>query len=43
MNDFKVAVAQIGSLPQDSRASADKAAATLREAAGNGARIVVFP
>lgn len=40
---FKVAVAQIASLPDDSLATAEKAAATLREAAGQGARLVVFP
>lgn len=40
---FKVAVAQIASIPTDSLATARKAAATLREAAGKGARLVVFP
>ncbi|MFN3293663.1 MAG: nitrilase-related carbon-nitrogen hydrolase, partial [Gemmobacter sp.] len=40
---FKVAVAQIASIPTDSLATARKAAATLREAAGQGARLVVFP
>lgn len=40
---FKVAVAQIASLPTDSLATAEKAAATLRQAAGQGARLVVFP
>jgi nitrilase len=39
----KVAVAQIGALPWDSRATAEKAAATLRQAAAQGARLVVFP
>lgn len=39
----KVAVAQIGSLPDDPLATAEKAAATLRQAAGQGARLVVFP
>ena len=40
---FTVAVAQIGSLPTDPLATAHKAAATLREAAAKGARLVVFP
>ena len=40
---FKVAVAQIASLPTDPLATAHKAAATLREAAAEGARLVVFP
>lgn len=40
---FTVAVAQIGSLPADPLATAHKAAASLREAAANGARLVVFP
>ncbi|GGE06021.1 nitrilase [Gemmobacter megaterium] len=40
---FKVAVAQIASIPADSLATAEKTAATLRDAAGQGARLVVFP
>lgn len=40
---FKVAVAQIASFPTDPLATARKAAATLREAAAEGARLVVFP
>lgn len=40
---FTVAVAQIASDPLDSLATAEKAAATLRQAAGRGARLVVFP
>ncbi|MGV8988474.1 MAG: carbon-nitrogen hydrolase family protein [Cypionkella sp.] len=40
---FTVAVAQIGSLPEDPLATAVKAAATLREAAAKGAKLVVFP
>jgi nitrilase len=40
---IKVAVAQIGSLPDDPMATAQKAAATLRQAAAQGARLVVFP
>jgi len=40
---FTVAVAQIGSFPTDPLATAHKAAATLREAAAKGARLVVFP
>jgi nitrilase len=43
MTPFIAAVAQIGSLPQDPLATAEKAAATLREAAAKGARLVVFP
>lgn len=43
MTPFTAAVAQIGSLPQDPLATAEKAAATLREAAAKGARLVVFP
>ncbi|NJM31280.1 MAG: carbon-nitrogen hydrolase family protein [Rhizobiales bacterium] len=42
-NPFTAAVVQIGSLPDDSLATARKAAANLREAASNGARLVVFP
>lgn len=40
---FTVAVAQIGSLPDDPAATATKAAASLRTAAAMGARLVVFP
>lgn len=40
---IKVAVAQIGSLPWDPIATAEKAAATLRQASAQGARLVVFP
>ena len=38
-----VAVVQAGSVPFDAEASVDKAIARLREAAGNGAELVVFP
>ena len=38
-----VAVVQAGSVPFDAEASVDKAIASLREAAGNGAELVVFP
>ncbi|MDI1295448.1 MAG: carbon-nitrogen hydrolase family protein [bacterium] len=40
---FKAAVVQAASLPCDSLASAAKAAGLIREAAGAGARLVVFP
>jgi len=40
---FTVAVAQLAADPLDARASAAKAAAAIREAAGHGARLVVFP
>lgn len=40
---FTVAVAQIASFPEDALATARKAAATMREAAANGARLIVFP
>lgn len=40
---FLAATAQIGAIPADPMATAEKAAATLREAAGQGARLVVFP
>ena len=40
---FKAAVVQIASIPADPLATAEKAAARLREAAGNGAKLVVFP
>ena len=39
----KVAVVQIGSIPTDPLATAQKAAGFLRQAAGQGARLVVFP
>lgn len=38
-----VAVVQMASIPTDSRATAAKAANQLREAATNGAKLVVFP
>ena len=40
---FKAAVIQAASLPCDSVASAGKAAALIREAAANGAKLAVFP
>lgn len=40
---FTVAVAQIASDPLNALATAEKAAATLRQAAQRGARLVVFP
>ncbi|MGE0815781.1 MAG: carbon-nitrogen hydrolase family protein [Vicinamibacterales bacterium] len=40
---FSVAVAQLASLPYDPGASAAKAAGAIREAARQGARLVVFP
>lgn len=40
---FTAAVVQMASVPSDPLATAEKAAARLREAAGNGARLVVFP
>ena len=43
MTAFKVAVVQMASNPNDSLATAGAAAARLREAAGQGARLVVFP
>ncbi|MFN3970196.1 MAG: carbon-nitrogen hydrolase family protein [Gemmobacter sp.] len=43
MTPFTAAVAQIGALPTDPMATAEKAAATLREAASHGARLIVFP
>ncbi|MGC2941290.1 MULTISPECIES: carbon-nitrogen hydrolase family protein [unclassified Brevibacterium] len=39
----KVAVVQAGSIPFDAEASIDKAMTKLREAAANGAELVVFP
>ena len=43
MPPFKVAVVQMASNPNDAMATAGVAAARLREAAGQGARLVVFP
>lgn len=43
MKPFKAAVAQAASNPVDPLASAEKAAAMIREAAGEGARLIVFP
>jgi nitrilase len=40
---WKAAVAQIASIPDDSVASARKAADAIRKAAGEGARLIVFP
>lgn len=40
---FRAAVVQAAALPQDALASARKAAALVREAAANGARLIVFP
>lgn len=40
---FKAAVVQAASLPRDSLASAEKAAALIYKAAGKGARLIVFP
>ena len=40
---FTAAVVQMASVPSDALATAEKAAARLREAAGNGAKLVVFP
>lgn len=40
---YTVAVAQIAALPDDPLATAQKAAAYLRQAAASGARLVVFP
>lgn len=42
-NPFKVAVVQAASLPQDSMATARKAAQLIQEAAANGAKVMVFP
>lgn len=42
-NLFKVAVVQAESLPQNSIASAEKAADLIKEAATKGAKIIVFP
>jgi len=43
MTTYKAAVVQASSIPFDPIASAEKAAALLREAAAAGARLVVFP
>ena len=43
MTPFKVAVVQMASNPNDALATAGDAAARLREAAAQGARLVVFP
>lgn len=40
---FKAAVVQAASLPEDSMASAAKAASLIDEAAGAGAKLIVFP
>ncbi|MBB5702222.1 nitrilase [Ochrobactrum daejeonense] len=40
---WKAAVAQIASIPDDSLASARKAAGAIRKAAGEGAKLIVFP
>lgn len=40
---FTAAVVQIASIPADPMATAEKAAAQLREAAAKGAKLVVFP
>ena len=40
---FKAAVVQAASLPRDSLASAAKAAGLIRKAAGQGAKLIVFP
>jgi nitrilase len=43
MTAFKVAVVQMASSPNDAATTAQNAAARLREAAGQGAQLVVFP
>ncbi|GLQ06857.1 carbon-nitrogen hydrolase family protein [Sneathiella chinensis] len=43
MNKVKVAVAQISSVPDNSVATAEKAAAYIEHAATKGARLLVFP
>lgn len=43
MTNIKAAVAQTASIPADPLASAEKAAAQIREAAGKGAKLIVFP
>ena len=40
---WKAAVAQFGSVPDDPVAAAQKAAGIIHEAAGEGARLIVFP
>lgn len=40
---WKAAVAQFGSVPDNPTASAQKAAGIIREAAGEGAQLIVFP
>lgn len=40
---FTAAVAQLASNPGSALATAEKAAATIRDAAGKGARLIVFP
>src|SRR3546814_17281832 len=40
---FKAAVVQAASLPEDSMASAATAASLIDEAAGAGAKLIVFP
>lgn len=43
MTSYKAAVAQAASFPRDSRASAGKAAQLIHQAAGEDARLIVFP
>jgi nitrilase len=43
MQSFTAAVVQMASVPSDPMATAENAAARLREAAAKGARLVVFP
>lgn len=43
MTRYQAAVAQAASLPQNPEASAEKAARLIHEAAGQGARLIVFP
>ncbi len=43
MTSFRAAVVQASSVPQDSRAAADKAARLIAEAAQAGAQLAVFP
>ncbi|RKD40523.1 carbon-nitrogen hydrolase family protein [Rhizobium sp. WW_1] len=43
VHPFKAAVVQMASMPDDTLATAVNTAARLREAAANGARLVVFP
>ena len=42
-NPFKVAVIQAASMPDDSMATANKAVGLIKEAATNGAKVMVFP